>query len=192
MFFLNCRQHGALRMPEALAGCGTKGFIATYFRSSKVRTYDKTDSATIYHHTVYRGNYYVYVDVGWHQDVDGYWSEERETVTISPRYGGIDLIKMSASPSITDGNGSYSTVGAVYDIYSNPQCTNWIDSMTTDSSGKATKWGFRAGSTVHVKEPKPSPSYNLDLKVYPVGTTADQRSYANGGIVHEPPLINVG
>lgn len=185
--YLNCCEHGVYHMLESEGGGGSVYFTASRTSSSLVNQYDTNDATTVYHHKVYRNTYYLYVNAGYYQDVDGYWSEDYETVTTSPRYGGIDLTKVSASPSITNGNGSYSTVGAVYDIYSNPQCTNWIDSMTTASGGKASKWGFRAGSTVYVKESKPSPGYNLDTKVYSVGITADQWSHVNGGIVHEPP-----
>lgn len=186
-FYLNCCEHGVLRMPEALAGGGTKAFTATHTGSSVVRSYDTIDDTTIYHHTVYRDDYYVYVDAGRYQDVDGTWSEEREVVTSSPRYGGIDLTKESADPSITDGNGSYSLAGAEYGIFSDPQCSNRIGSMTTDGNGKASAGGLRAGSTVYVKETCSSPGYDLDPNVYAVAIVADQYAHVNGGIVYEPP-----
>lgn len=155
-------------MLESEGSGGSVYFTASRTSSSLVNQYDTYDATTVYHRKVHRNTYYPYVNAGYYQDVDGYWSEDYETVTASPRYGGIDLTKVSASPRITDGNGSHSTAGAVYDVYSNSQCTNWIDSMTTDSGGKASKWGFRVGSTVYVKKSKPSPGYNLNTKVYSV------------------------
>lgn len=184
-FYLNCCQHGVYHMPESDGG--SKAFSATFTGSTFVRSYDTTDATTIYHHNVYRDNYYVYVDAGWYQDVDGNWSEERETVTTSPRYGGIDLTKVSANPSITDGNGSYSTSGAVYGVYSDAACSYQLNSMTTSSGSKASLWGFVAGASVYVKETKPSPGYDLDPTVYGVAIVADQYAHVNGGTVREPP-----
>lgn len=184
-FHLNCCQHGVYHMPESDGG--TKSFSATFTGSSLVRSYDTTDATTVYHHKVYRDSYYVYVGAGWYQDVDGSWSEEREVVTTSPRYGGIDLTKVSANPGITDGNGSYSTSGAVYGVFSDAACSYQLNSVTTGSGGKASLWGFVAGAKVYIKETKPSPGYDLDPTVYGVTIVADQYAHVNGGTVREPP-----
>lgn len=183
--YLTCCQHGVYHMPESDGGMVY--FTGTRISNDLVNSWDTYDETTIFHHKTYRNTYYVYVNAGYYQDVDGYWSEDYETVTTSPRYGGIDLTKISADPSITDGNDSYSTAGAVYGIYSDAACTYQLNSITTNSSGKASLWGFHAGSTVYVKETKPSPGYNLDPTVYRVDIAADQWSRVNGGIVHEPP-----
>lgn len=185
--YLNCCEHGILHMPQSSGNGGSVYFTASRTSSSLVNQYDTYDATTVYHHKVYRNTYYVYVDAGYYQDVDGYWSEDYETVTTSPRYGGIDLTKVSANPAITDGNSSYSTAGAVYSVYSDASCTRQLNSMTTGADGKASLWGFHAGSTVYVKETRPSPGYDLDTKVYSVRITADQWSHVNGGTVHEPP-----
>lgn len=185
--YLGCCEHGVYHMLESEGGGGSVYFTASRTSSSLVNQYDTYDATTVYHHKVYRNTYYVYVDAGSYQDVDGYWSEDYETVTTSPRLGGIDLTKVSANPAITNGNASYSTAGAVYGVFSDAACTYQLNSMTTGSGGKASLWGFYAGSTVYVKELKPSPGYDLDKNVYKASIAADQWSHVNGGTVYEPP-----
>lgn len=185
--YLNCCEHGILHMPQSSGNGGSVYFTASRTSSNVVSQYDTYDATTIYHHNVWRNTYYVYVDAGYYQDVDGYWSEDYETVTTSPRLGGVDLAKKSANSTITDGNLSYSTAGAVYGIFSDASCTYQLNSMTTDSSGKASLWGFYAGATVYIKETKPSPGYDLDKAVYKTSIVADQWSHVNGGTVYEPP-----
>lgn len=184
-FNLNCCQHGVYHMPESDGG--TKSFSATFTGSSFVRSYDTTDATTVYHHSVYRDSYYVYVDAGWYQDVDGTWSEEREAITTSPRYGGVELAKVSANPSVSNSSNSYSLAGAVYGIFNDPGATYQLNSMTNDASGNASLWGFIAGATVYVKETKASPGFDLDSAVYKVAIAANGYAKVNGGIVREPP-----
>lgn len=88
---LNRCQHGVYHIPQSAGNGGSIYFTASRTSSSLVNQYDTVDTATVYHHKVYRNTYYVYVDAGIYQDVDGYWSDDYETVTTSPRYGGVEL-----------------------------------------------------------------------------------------------------
>lgn len=191
-FYLTCCQHGWLRMPEALAGGGTKGFTATYKGSDVVYSYNTTDATTVYHHTVYRDNYYIYVNAGEWQDVDGNWSEERDVVTsTSPRYGSLELWKKSAKPSITDGNSNYSLAGAEYGIYYNAACTDLYYKNTTKADGTWRDNNNVPPRTYYVKELKAPKGYELDPTVYTAVVKADAITYVglngNGGWVLEPP-----
>ena len=59
------------------------------------------------------------------------WIEELEE-------GYLDLMKVSATPSITDGNACYSLAGAAYGIYTDAACkTAPVDTLTTDGTGYA-------------------------------------------------------
>lgn len=185
--YLTCCEHGIYHMPQSEGGGGSVYFTASLVSNSLINQYNTTDATTIYHHKVYRNTYYVYVDAGWYQDVDGYFSEDYETVTTSPRLGGIDLNKVSANPSITDNNPSYSVEGATYGVFSDAACTSQLNSLTTNANGATSLWGFYAGSVIYIKETKASPGFDLDPNVYQANITADQYTQVNGGIVYEPP-----
>lgn len=60
--------------------------------------------------------------------------------------GGIDLIKASANPSLSDGNPCYSLAGATYGVYSDSGCTDRVAGLTTDASGYAYADGIMAGT----------------------------------------------
>ena len=185
--YLNCCQHGVHHIPQSAGNGGSVYFTASRTSTSLVNQYDTMDATTVYHHKVYRNTYYVYVDAGIYQDVDGYWSDDYETVTTTPRYGGVELTKVSANPSISNSSNSYSFAGAVYGIFNDPGATYQLNSMTTNASGNASLWGFVAGATVYVKETKASPGFDLDPTVYKVTIAADQYAKVNGGTVREPP-----
>lgn len=185
--YLNCCQHGVYHMPVSEGNGGSVYFTASRTSTSLINQYDTTDATTVYHHKVYRNTYYVYVNAGSYQDVDGYWSDDYETVTTSPRYGGVELTKVSANPSVSNSSNSYSLAGAVYGIFRDPGATYQLNSMTTNAGGNASLWGFVAGATAYVKETKASPGYNLDPTVYKVTIAADQYAKVNGGTVREPP-----
>lgn len=168
-FYLNCIQHGVLRMPEALAGGGTKGFTATYEGSSVVSTYDTTDSTTVYHHTVYRDNYYVYVNAGEWQDVAGNWSEDRDVVTsTTPRYGGISVQKVSSNTSIS---GSLRT--QPYVSYS---------AHVSDIGWQSTVYESRIAGTV---------GKNLNMEAMKLSLTS-QASAVGGSVQYRAHVTNVG
>jgi LPXTG-motif cell wall-anchored protein len=82
-------------------------------------------------------------------------------------FGKITLKKQSANPDCTEDNPVYSLKGAEYSIYSNPECTNYVDKMITDESGYAEKDGLQLG-TYYVKESKAPQGYHLDETVYKV------------------------
>lgn len=185
--YLHCCEPGVYHMLESEGSGGSVYFTAMRTSENLINQYDTKDSTTIYHHKIYRSTYYVYVDAGWYQDVDGYYSEDYEVVTRTPRYGGAELTKVSSNPSITNNNSSYSTAGAVYAIFSDAACTNQIGSMTTNSAGKASTWGLNAGASVYVKETRASLGYNLDANVYRINIAADTYAQVNGGTVYEPP-----
>ena len=82
-------------------------------------------------------------------------------------FGKIILKKQSANPDCTEDNPVYSLKGAEYSIYSNPECTNYVDKMITDESGYAEKDRLQLG-TYYVKESKAPQGYHLDETVYKV------------------------
>ena len=57
--------------------------------------------------------------------------------TTHPERGYLQLHKTSGNVAITDGNGSYSLEGAVYGVYTDPQCTkeSLAATLTTDERG---------------------------------------------------------
>ena len=64
--------------------------------------------------------------------------------------GYANLVKASANPTITDGNACYSLAGAVYGIYTDWDCTNQVDTFTTDEWGNSNTVELNAG-TYYVK-----------------------------------------
>ena len=100
--------------------------------------------------------------------------------------GGIDLIKASANPSLSDGNPCYSLAGATYGVYSDSGCTDRVAGLTTDASGYAYADGIMAG-TYWVKEETASAGYALDRASYQVDVSYGQTARVNGGTVLEYP-----
>ena len=100
--------------------------------------------------------------------------------------GGIDLIKASANPSLSDGNPCYSLAGATYGVYSDSGCTDRVAGLTTDASGYAYADGIMAG-TYWVKEETASAGYALDRAAYQVDVSYGQTARVNGGTVLEYP-----
>ncbi|MCQ4021735.1 MULTISPECIES: VaFE repeat-containing surface-anchored protein [unclassified Ruminococcus] len=88
----------------------------------------------------------------------------------------LELNKVSAKPSLTDGNSNYSLEGAEYGIYTDKACTKKIGSITTTASG----WGrYNNGAKVdkkqyYAKEIKPSQGYKLDPTVYEFRDTGNK------------------
>lgn len=79
----------------------------------------------------------------------------------------VDLTKTSANPAMTNGNSCYSLAGAVYGVYSDPDCTQLIETMTTDANGKCSSSSLEKAQ-YYVKEISPSQGYLLDTRVYTV------------------------
>ncbi|MDD3277536.1 MAG: VaFE repeat-containing surface-anchored protein [Lachnospiraceae bacterium] len=87
-------------------------------------------------------------------------------------YGNIQLTKVSANPSITEGNSCYSLEGAQYGVYSDAGCTSQIGTLTTDATGTANLVNVEIG-TYYVKEIQMPMGYLRDEQVYSVTVTAD-------------------
>ncbi|MBR1829583.1 MAG: hypothetical protein IJ781_08755, partial [Atopobiaceae bacterium] len=103
-----------------------------------------------------------------------------------PINGNIDLQKVSANASITDGNSCYALSGATYTVYSDKGCSNAVTTMTTDAKGYAKSADIPQG-TYFVKETAAPKGYLADSKVYEVKVTASNTSRVNGGNVSEVP-----
>ena len=96
---------------------------------------------------------------------DGYQCMDA-TITIHADFGGyIHLAKHSANPDLTNNNGCYSLGGAVYNVYTDPGCTNAIGSIATDNSGNATTCKLSSGS-YYLKEVQASSGFTLDKQVH--------------------------
>jgi len=85
------------------------------------------------------------------------------------RYGWIELNKVSADTSVTDGNARYTLAGAQYGIYSG---NDLVETLTTDENGYAKSGQLKTGSYT-VKEISASAGYEIDANGYDVNVTAD-------------------
>jgi LPXTG-motif cell wall-anchored protein len=88
--------------------------------------------------------------------------------------GFAQMTKSSANTQISDDNGCYSLAGAVYGIYKDAACTNLVDQITTDASGRTSKSDGLVPGTYYVKELKAPKGYALDTVLHPVKITAGQ------------------
>ena len=89
--------------------------------------------------------------------------------------GSVSLKKVSANPSITDGNSCYSLKDAVYGVYGDAGCTDLKGTLTTDASGNTNSMEVSPG-TVYVKEITAPKGFALDETVYPVSITGGQNT----------------
>lgn len=88
--------------------------------------------------------------------------------------GYAKLKKVSANPSITDGNGCYSLAGAKYGIWKNKECTEGTGvSFTTDADGNSNTVTLNRG-TYYVKEITAPKGFALDQTVYSVTVSSGQ------------------
>lgn len=95
------------------------------------------------------------------------------TCTDEPQLA-LDLKKVSADKTVTDGNGCYSLAGAVYQVYTDSNCTNALTvsgstvTITTDENGYGTYNNLTLikAQILYAKEIKASPGYELDTKKY--------------------------
>ena len=104
--------------------------------------------------------------------------------------GYLRLLKVSHDPELTSNNGNYSLAGAVYTVYTNPECTTkatYFGELKTDANGSTGNIEILPG-TYYVKETTAPKGYKLDEKVYTAtvgdGATVNVNS-------KEPPLISV-
>lgn len=131
--------------------------------------------------------YYVGEGINWHsassQSACGIPSVRAAT-------GYIDLLKVSAQPSITNDNECYSLEGAVYGVFSDAACANPpVDELTTDASGWAKSGALRVG-TYYVRETARPLGYAVDKRVYQVTVESGQTvrvNAAEGGKVADLP-----
>ncbi|RNL46016.1 SpaA isopeptide-forming pilin-related protein [Paraeggerthella hongkongensis] len=101
--------------------------------------------------------------------------------------GSVELTKLSANPSVSDGNACYSTQGAVYGIYSDAACTSEVARMTTDAAGYARADEIAVGD-YYVKEISASTGMWTDDTAYPVTVRSNKVSAVNGGTVYDIPF----
>lgn len=115
---------------------------------------------------------------------------EGTQIVLSFKYipnGSVELTKLSANPSVSDGNACYSTQGAVYGIYADAACTSEVARMTTDAAGHARADEIAVGD-YHVKEISASAGMWVDETVYPVTVRSNEMSAVNGGMVYDIPF----
>ena len=88
-----------------------------------------------------------------------------ETGTIKasdePDSGSLTLVKSSADPDSTNGNGNYSLEGTVYTVYSDAACTAKVGTLTTDKDGSTKSLSVPYGS-YYAKETKAPKGFKLD------------------------------
>lgn len=100
--------------------------------------------------------------------------------------GYIDLQKVSANPSLSDGISAYSLEGAVYGVYKDAACTDLAAELETDAEGYA-KSGKLPEGTYWVKETKAPEGYALAPSVVKVDVSADKTTRVNGDKVLDAP-----
>ena len=110
--------------------------------------------------------YVVTTNGGATQDL-AYWEFEQK--------GRLQISKESADPSITNGNNSYSLVGAEYGVYSNSSATNRVGTLTIGSNGWSNEIELDAG-TYYIKETKAPKGYYLDKTTYPITVSAGSKA----------------
>ena len=75
--------------------------------------------------------------------------------------GKLTLTKVSANPTLTDGNSCYSLAGAEFGVYTERECTNQIATLITDATGNANTIELDAGVTVYIREDKAPKGFAL-------------------------------
>lgn len=101
--------------------------------------------------------------------------------------GKIGLLKVSETPSITDGNACYSLAGAEYTIYADEGCTDSTgEKLVTDANGYAAPVEVPTGD-YWVRETKAPQGYTLDEEPYPVSVDANKTARVNGYAVTDKP-----
>lgn len=102
-----------------------------------------------------------------------YWPSpdgvQQGMVTKTNPTGTLELAKTSARPALSDGNDLYDLAGAVYGVYSSPECdaASEVVRLTTDATGRAVAAGLPVG-TYHVREITPASGFALDSQTHEV------------------------
>lgn len=98
-----------------------------------------------------------YIYSGEGQDLGQFWA----VINV----GNVTLQKTSDNNSITEGNEIYSISGAEYGVFSDKDCTQLIETLTTDENGDTETVEVKAG-TVYIKELYSPLGYKVDTTVY--------------------------
>ena len=120
---------------------GTGGMLEQIIQWAKDNA-DVCDLVTVYR---IKGN-------GSYQDI--VWPEWKPLSTVQ-------LQKVSANPTLTNGNADYSLAGAVYEIYKDSALTKSVGTLTTDASGKSGTIQNLVPGTYYAKEKTAPKGYEL-------------------------------
>ena len=86
----------------------------------------------------------------------------------------VTLKKVSADPSMTNGNSEYSLAGAVYDVYKDSALTKIVGTLTTDANGDTGTIQNLVPGTYYAKERTAPKGFNLSSDVLSVTIASDQ------------------
>lgn len=105
-------------------------------------------------------------------------------LSYAPMKGTLSLVKTSSLPINEDALSYYSLEGAVYEVYSDSNCSTRVGTLTTDIYGKSNSIDLDAG-TYYVKEISEPKGYQCNATVY----TAEVRTGESNSIsVSDIPL----
>lgn len=88
--------------------------------------------------------------------------------------GKLTLTKVSANPTLTNGNSCYSLAGAEFGVYTERECTNQIATLITDATGNANTIELDAGMTVYIRENKAPKGFALSKEIKTVNVVSGQ------------------
>ena len=117
-------------------------------------------------------------------NVSSFTASKSSSFYVRAGSGEVQISKVSANPSVTDGNCNYSLAGAVYGVYSSGDTaqgvvdeSSFLGTIVTDENGRGSILdGIAAGRPYYVKELSAPRGYGLDKTVYmavPGGTGED-------------------
>jgi len=86
--------------------------------------------------------------------------------------GGLEIIKTSSNPDMTDNNDCYSLAGAVFDVFDSNNTR--IGSITTDPDGRGRLDDIEPGSGYYLVEVEPPQGFALNATEFSFTITADQ------------------
>lgn len=134
--------------------------------------------------TKYEGHGWVYTN-GNHQPVAQFW------LTEIPK-GTVQLKKVSANTSITNGNSCYSLAGAVYGVYSDASCITKVAELITDTEGNSQSVEVQPGN-YYVKEITAPKGYMKDERIYPVTVASKQTAVVSVSDIpgNDPAAIEI-
>ena len=149
--------------------------------------------------------YSLYDGSGYNYSVDTYGSGSKQRLATNPSWevarvphGYVNVTKVASKPNgldyVANFPNNYSIAGAVYGIYRDNACTNLVQTLTTNSTGKTSNSGDLSPGTYFVKEITASPGFKLDTNIYPV-TVPDSDSpvtvTSNENPMNDPLYVNV-